>query len=99
MPGGTSEGSSSVSQVPKVVRGRGEKVSMDMVFCEARCCVPQRHGGTEVLFSVGARPREPMRDLRHAVPGVRTWRGRAIHAAVSSVGFSLRRKLQRAMRG
>ena len=30
------------------------------------------------IFAVGARPREPMRDLRHAVPGKRTWRGLAI---------------------
>ncbi len=35
--------------------------------------------GCDCVPSVGARPREPMRDLRHAVRGERTWRGRAIY--------------------
>ena len=30
------------------------------------------------VIQLGARPREPMRDLRHAVPGDRTWHDHAI---------------------
>jgi hypothetical protein len=54
--------------------------------CAASCYVlrvaMRGNDGCVGLTSVGARPREPMRDLRHAVPGDGTWRDCAIRRDV-----------------